>query len=171
MLENPNALDKHIQRFSASANLTINYDYPTLENEHDKTLTEIHAFISRMSAAAAPGAHLVELLPWMIHIPERYTSISYIVCLITYQIDARFAKWKREAMGHFRQHSAMFNKLLDTVSNDIVSRYFPDAPNILESLSFQAKGSERPSVCASLLKNSSRNGLSNTEIAWLLGTL
>ena len=36
---------------------------------------------------------------------------------------SRFAKWKREAMEHFRQHSAMFNGLLDTVSNDIVSKY------------------------------------------------
>jgi hypothetical protein len=65
----------------------------------------------------------------------------------------------------------MFNGLLDTVSNDIVSRYFPHSLNILESLSFQAKGSERPSVSASLMKNSNRSGLSNTEIAWLLGGL
>ncbi|KAF8478443.1 cytochrome P450 [Russula ochroleuca] len=135
MLENPDASDKHLQRSSASATISILYDYPTLENEHDKTLTEIHTFINRISAAGAPGAHLVELFHWMIHIP------------------ARFAKWKREAMEHFRQHSAIFNGLLDTVSNDI------------------AKGSERPSVSASLIKNSNRSGLSNTEIAWLLGTL
>ena len=72
MLENPNALDKHIQRSSASAALTILYDYPTLDNEHDKTITKIDAFVSGLSAATAPGAHpLVSLFPWMIHIPER----------------------------------------------------------------------------------------------------
>jgi hypothetical protein len=71
ILENPKALDKHIERASASATMSILYDYPTLEDEHDKTHTEIHAFIDRMSAATAPGAHLVELFPWMIHIPER----------------------------------------------------------------------------------------------------
>ena len=71
MLENPDASDKHFQRSSASATMSILYDYPTLENEHDKTLTEIHAFIDRLSAASAPGAHLVELFPWMIHIPMR----------------------------------------------------------------------------------------------------
>jgi hypothetical protein len=64
--------------------MSILYDYPTLESEHDKAITRIRAFISLISAAGAPGAHLVELLPWMIHIPERYTSISSIVCLITY---------------------------------------------------------------------------------------
>ena len=82
MLENPHALDKHIQRSSASATMSILYDYPTLENEHDKTLTKIHAFIDRISAATAPGAYLVELLPWMIHIPERYESMPFFVCLI-----------------------------------------------------------------------------------------
>ena len=74
-------------------------------------------------------------------------------------------------MERFRQHSAMFNGLLDTVSNDVVSSYFRLALNIPELLPFQAKGSERSSVSASLLKNSSRSGLSNHEIAWLLGTL
>jgi hypothetical protein len=71
MLENPDASDKHLQRSSASATISILYDYPTLENEHDKTLTEIHTFINRISAAGAPGAHLVELFHWMIHIPAR----------------------------------------------------------------------------------------------------
>ncbi|KAH9990618.1 cytochrome P450 [Russula vinacea] len=151
--QNPDASDKHIQRSSASATMSILYDYPTLEDEQDKNLLGIYAFVDRMSAAVVPGAYLVELFHWMVHIP------------------ARFAKWKREGMERFEQHSAMFNGLLDTVSNDIVSRYLPYPPNILESLSFQAKGSERPSVSASLLKGSNRNGLSNTEISWLLGGL
>jgi hypothetical protein len=72
ILENPKALEKHIERSSASSTMSILYDYPTLEDEHDKTLTEIHAFIDRMSAASVPGAYLVEVFPWMIHIPERY---------------------------------------------------------------------------------------------------
>ena len=83
MSENPHALDKHIQRSTASATMSILYDYPTLENEDDETLTNIHAFIDRLSAATAPGAYLVELFPWMIHIPERYESMLSFVCLIT----------------------------------------------------------------------------------------
>jgi hypothetical protein len=54
--------------------MSILYDYPTLENEHDETLTKIHAFIDRLAASAVPGAYLVELFPWMVHIPERYGS-------------------------------------------------------------------------------------------------
>ncbi|KAI0293116.1 cytochrome P450 [Russula brevipes] len=134
ILKTPDSLGKHIQRATASATLTILYDHPTLKDEHDKTLRGIHAYIDHLSIAAAPGAHLVELLPWMIHIPER------------------FARWKREALEHYRQHTAMFTGLLDTVSSDI-------------------ERVERPSVSASLIKNSEKSGLSNHEIAWLLGTL
>ena len=84
LLEDPEAMDKHIQRSSASATMSILYDYPTLVNDYDKNLAGIHTYIDRMSAAASPGAHLVELFPWMIHIPERYLSVSPIVCPITY---------------------------------------------------------------------------------------
>jgi len=135
ILNDPGALDKHIERSTASATLSILYDYPTLENEQDETLTGIHTFLNRMSAASAPGAHLVELFPWMIYIPER------------------FAKWKREGMEHFQEHTAMFNGLLNSVFHNI------------------ATGSERLSVSASLIKNSDRSGLSRDEIAWLLATL
>ena len=38
-------------------------------------------------------------------------------------MDIRFAKWKREGMEHFRQHTAMFNGLLNTVCNDMVSQF------------------------------------------------
>ncbi len=51
--------------------MSILYDYPTLETENDKIVKEIFAFTDRVSMAVAPGAYLVELFPWMLHIPER----------------------------------------------------------------------------------------------------
>ena len=56
--------------------MSILYDYPTLENEDDENLQGIHAFIRRVSEASTPGSYLVEMFPWMIHIPERYDSES-----------------------------------------------------------------------------------------------
>jgi hypothetical protein len=79
ILDNPEALIEHIDRFAASATMTILYDYPTLEDKYDKAIMEIHAFIERLSAASAPGAHLVDLFPWMMHIPERYEFVLSIV--------------------------------------------------------------------------------------------
>ena len=49
MIDNPEAMDEHIRRSSASATMSILYDYPTLENEHDETITLIHAIIDRMT--------------------------------------------------------------------------------------------------------------------------
>jgi hypothetical protein len=71
ILKTPDALDGHIKRYAASATMSILYDYPTLEDEHDETIMEIHVFINLFSAACAPGAHLVDFFPWMIHIPSR----------------------------------------------------------------------------------------------------
>jgi hypothetical protein len=79
VIENPKDLDKHVARASASATLSILYDYPTLEDDHDKMLTDIHVFNDRMTAACAPGAYLVELFPWMTHIPERCAFTSPII--------------------------------------------------------------------------------------------
>jgi len=123
ILNNPTALNQHFKRSSTSAIMSILYNYPTLEDEHDQTVTEINAVIDRTSAAAAPGAHLVEFLPWMIHIPERYAYVLYIVYLkCLSKENPRFARWKREGLEHFRQHTALFNRCLNTVYDDIVSQ-------------------------------------------------
>jgi hypothetical protein len=74
-------LEKHFQRTAASATMSMLYDYPTLETENDKTLSEIHAFIDRLSVAAVPGTYLVDLFPWMMHIPERFALVSMTVFL------------------------------------------------------------------------------------------
>jgi hypothetical protein len=60
--------------------MSVMYDYPTLETENDKTIKAIHAFGSRTSVAATPGTYLVELFPWMLHIPERF-SLKLASCL------------------------------------------------------------------------------------------
>jgi hypothetical protein len=91
-LKNPNTLEKHILRSSASATMSMLCDYPTIEDEHDETLTRIHEFLDRMSATAAPGAHLADLFHWMIHTPERYIVTylyhsSYVeLCLTIHRI-------------------------------------------------------------------------------------
>ena len=71
LLADPGASEKHFKRTAASAIMSIVYDYPTLETENEQNVKGIFAYINRVSAAAAPGAHLVELFPWMLRIPER----------------------------------------------------------------------------------------------------
>jgi hypothetical protein len=68
ILETPEALDGHFKRYAASTILSILYDYPTLDSEHDKMVTKIHTFFDRLSAVAT---HLVNFFPWMTYIPGR----------------------------------------------------------------------------------------------------
>ena len=81
------------------------YDYPTLETENDKTLTEIHAFINRLSTAAVPGASLVDVFPWMMYIPERfvliYMTFLSLSSIMLHQIRKVEGKW--EAIFRARQ--------------------------------------------------------------------
>ncbi|KAH8992362.1 cytochrome P450 [Lactarius akahatsu] len=97
LLANSGALEKHFQRATASATMTILYDYPTLETENDKNLKEILAYAERQSTTSAPGAYLVELFPWMLHIPER------------------FARWKHEGNRDFNRFNNLFESLFDRV--------------------------------------------------------
>ncbi|KAI9444588.1 cytochrome P450 [Lactarius indigo] len=97
LLANPSALEQHFQRAAASATMSILYDYPTLETENDKNLKEIIAYAKRTSESSAPGAFLVELFPWMLHIPER------------------FAQWKYEGNRDFTRFNALFKSLFNRV--------------------------------------------------------
>ncbi|KAH9073438.1 cytochrome P450 [Lactarius deliciosus] len=90
--------------------------YPTLENEEDETVKEIYAFIERISMAAAPGAYLVDLFPWMLHIPER------------------FARWKYEGIRDFARYNTLFESLHKRVFEGL------ERPSISASL---FKGSSR----------------------------
>ncbi|KAH9040505.1 cytochrome P450 [Lactarius pseudohatsudake] len=135
LLADPGALEKHYKRTTASTMMSILYDYSTLRSENEKSVKEAFAHADRMSESAAPGAYLVEFLPWMLHIPER------------------FARWKYEGNRDFTRFNTLFESLFNRV------------------LSALSEGSERPSICASLLKGSDHNQLSHQEMAWLAGAL
>ena len=79
-------LEKHFQRTAASATMSMLYDYPTLETENDKTLSEIHAFIDRLSVAAVPGTYLVDVFPWMMRIPERFVLVFLVFLSLSCEI-------------------------------------------------------------------------------------
>jgi hypothetical protein len=78
--------DKQFQRLSASTIMSILYDYPTIVSEHDHTLEKIDAYNLRISKAENTGSRLVDIFPWMIHIPERSWLLFYSLVLYT---DAR----------------------------------------------------------------------------------
>jgi hypothetical protein len=106
--------------------MSILYDYPTLETENDKTLKEIYAFLDRLSNAATPGAHLVEVFSWMIHIPDRSVLISIGDFSHVSRKGISFAKWKREGKQYFKQHTRMFETLFNNVRDEVVRKHSED---------------------------------------------
>jgi hypothetical protein len=73
--------EKHFRRFAASTIMSILYDHPTIVSEHDPTIERIEEFNNRLTRAAVPGSNLVNLFPWMLHIPER-SRISFRVLMV-----------------------------------------------------------------------------------------
>jgi len=73
LLNNPKDRKQHFMRAGASTIMAILYDYPSLPSEHDHAIEQIDRSMQRTAQAAGLGASLVEFLPWILHIPQRYT--------------------------------------------------------------------------------------------------
>ena len=67
----PAQWDQHFRRAAASMIMSVVYGHPAITSERDHTLEIVKDFVSRITRAAYPGAHLVEFFTWMRHIPSR----------------------------------------------------------------------------------------------------
>lgn len=63
--------EEQYKRLATSTIMSIVYDYPTILSEHDKAVEGIEKFNDRISHALSMGSYLVDIFPWMKHIPER----------------------------------------------------------------------------------------------------
>jgi hypothetical protein len=71
LLDRPARWDRHFRRTAASATLSIIYGHPTLTSEQDHIVRVINNFSERIFNAVPMGAHLVEIFPWLRHLPSR----------------------------------------------------------------------------------------------------
>ncbi len=75
--------DRHFKRLTTSTIMSIVYDYPTIMSEQDPSVERMEKYIDRLSRAAAMGAYLVDIFPWMKYIPERsWRSLLLVVSLL-----------------------------------------------------------------------------------------
>ena len=121
LLKNPKDRRQHFVRAGASAIMAILYDYPSLASEHDKSIKEIDINVQWIVEAANPGTFLVEFLPWMLYIPQRYTlsPLPFRPCIDSY-CTTRFAKWKRRAWKRSATRYEMYLRLFNRVRADLV---------------------------------------------------
>ncbi|KAF9261702.1 cytochrome P450 [Marasmius fiardii PR-910] len=100
LLQTPADWDDHLRRASSSLMHGIIYGLPPTLNSLDPNIRRANGFVEKALAAAAPGAFLVEYLPWMMHLPRWMCS------------------WRRYAEGIFARDSVLFEELF----SDVVDR-------------------------------------------------
>jgi cytochrome P450 len=64
--------DVHFRRLAASTIMSIVYGYPTIMSEHDLVVEKIEKYNDRLGNTLE--SFLIDMFPWMKHIPERYES-------------------------------------------------------------------------------------------------
>ena len=71
LMKSPPTLEKHFRRHASSIILSINYHLPPVESENDPIVVGVENHVRRVLYEMQPGVRLVELFPWMRHIPSR----------------------------------------------------------------------------------------------------
>jgi hypothetical protein len=71
LLAGPARWDRRFRRAAASLILSVLYGYPTLKSEQGHIVDAIDDCAGRLFKAASMGAHLVQFLPWLRHLPSR----------------------------------------------------------------------------------------------------
>lgn len=140
----------------ASTVLSAIYAWAPIQSKDDPIVARINASIHRMVCAAAPGAHLVEIIPIMKHLPSW------------------MAKWKREGLEWHRKDSIMFSDFMEGVRKTVVrcvSITSPINDCHPDYTGFQQRGDYQPSFAATLIEKNRRYALTNKESAWLAGAM
>ncbi|KAH8091806.1 cytochrome P450 [Cristinia sonorae] len=83
----------HLHRAIASGTLALSYAGPPIKDKHDSVVTRIDNFMHRLEQSARPGEYLVEIFPWMNHLPKFLTP------------------WKREGEKSHEQDTTLFKTL------------------------------------------------------------
>ncbi|KAI9567149.1 cytochrome P450 [Boletus coccyginus] len=99
LLAEPGNWDGHLRRTAASVIMSMVYDEPPIISGNDQSVRFINDFVTRLTRAALPGAHLVEFFPWMMYIPKS------------------LAPWRQKAEASYIADSAMFERLFRRVQD------------------------------------------------------
>ncbi|KAF8589046.1 cytochrome P450 [Ramaria rubella] len=101
LLKDPAACEEHILRAASSSILSTIYGWPPLRSEGDQVVQRINDVIHQLAEAALPGAYMVEVFPFMLHLP------------------VWIAKWKRQGLEWERESSQLFKRLIEDVRGKI----------------------------------------------------
>jgi hypothetical protein len=67
----------HCQKTVASTIMQVIYGKPHSDADSNASIQSFHDFVHSLTRAALPGAHMVEIFPWMNYIPA--TSVHFVL--------------------------------------------------------------------------------------------
>ncbi|KAF8904740.1 cytochrome P450 [Gymnopilus junonius] len=117
MLKSPKTWADHLNRVTAGGILAAVYGWPPLSDKAELFIENIHAHVSRLTESAAPGAHLVEIIPVLKYAP------------------LWMAEWKREGMEWHQRETEIFEGLIKDVQDEMRLGSLPQCfvSNILQN--------------------------------------
>ncbi|KZV67271.1 cytochrome P450 [Peniophora sp. CONT] len=103
MLQSSANWEKQMARATASMMMSCLYNESSISSEDDPRIRDVIDFVRRLGRASLPGAHWVEVIPWMRYIPSRV------------------AAWKRSALDGRKKDGSMLLRLYTRVENNIAT--------------------------------------------------
>lgn len=98
LVKDPTNWETYVRRTAASTVLSITYGWaPLVDTSKDALVDRINGFVPRVARACKPGAHFVEVFPWMLRLPMWLTP------------------WRSEMLDWHRKDSELFEGLLREV--------------------------------------------------------
>ncbi|KAF5372164.1 hypothetical protein D9758_005053 [Tetrapyrgos nigripes] len=102
ILSDPDNWRSHVDRRGGLA-LSLVYDLPLIQSVEDPSIQWMNHHNGKIVASMMPGAHLVEVLPFLQHLPR---SIS---------------KWRRAAEESFEEFSAYFERKFQNIKKQVAT--------------------------------------------------
>lgn len=113
IVDDPDRWMHHIKNSVVSITLGSVYGKRIIDNNAESIGNRMQGIADGIAHASLPGNYLVDLLPWMSHLP------------------LWMAKWKRDGQQWFEGNTAFFNGLVREVEENMVRLSCREDPDLL----------------------------------------
>jgi len=143
-----------LSRFAASVIMTTTYNHPVTSMD-DPTTKRIYEGASRFANTLAPGAYLVEAIPWLNNLPLWLPGMH----------------WKRQAQDWAKEDMELYRHMVNLANQKQVGPLLCLRSTSLYLTVIKPDPSQGESFVHHMLSNQEKYNLSDDEAAYLAGVL
>ncbi|KAF5367973.1 hypothetical protein D9758_004443 [Tetrapyrgos nigripes] len=137
----------HLSRTSSSLFTSIAYDTPPLHSPQDPLIHAVCSLTTHVTRASYPGAHLVEILPFLNDLPKWIPGVNWV------------NRWKKEAEDAYERYTEAF----EGIYGEVEERVRREGEN--------EKNEGKGSFARKLVETNHRHRLTKTEASWLAASM